>query len=143
MAVVLGVDYGTRRLGLAVSEPDGIIALPLKTVAVRTPAEALNAVVEAAAETEAERIVVGMPRNMDGTHGPAAVAVDGFVGALRDTVDLPVETLDERLTTKMAERTLRETSARRGKRKQVIDQLAAQIILQDYLDGEAEGAPPW
>ncbi len=138
MARILGVDYGTRRLGFAVSDPSGIIGTPLRVVGVSNPADAVRATVAVSEEKESEAIVVGMPYNMDGTIGPAAEAVIAFVDKVRALVDIPVETWDERLTTSMIERVLLQADASRARRKEVRDKLAAQVILQGYLDRNAE-----
>ena len=134
MSRVLGVDYGERRLGFAVSDEAGIIAMPLCVVAVDHPRQALDEVQRQVREKQAGRVVIGMPLNMNGSRGPAADAVERFVSRLRETVTVPVETWDERLSSKAAERILVDADVRRAKRKTVIDQVAAQVILQSYLD---------
>ena len=131
---VLGVDYGEKRLGLAVSDPGGLIALALDTVQVENRRQALAAVVAACRETEAEQVVVGLPLNMDGTRGPMADKADAFADALGRAAGLPVATWDERLSTAAAERVLLEADLSRRKRKKVRDRVAAQVILQGYLD---------
>jgi putative Holliday junction resolvase len=99
----------------------------------------LRAVVEVAAEQQAEKIVVGLPLNMDGSSGPVADAVGVFRDRLLTEVSVPVELWDERLTTKSAEDVLIEAGTRRKRRKEVVDKLAAQIMLQHYLDAKGEG----
>lgn len=136
MARVLGVDYGERRLGFAVSDEDGIIAMPLCVVTVDHPRRALDEVQRQVREKQASRVIIGMPLNMNGSRGPAADAVEQFISRLRATVTIPVETWDERLSSKAAERILIDANMRRAKRKTVIDQVAAQIILQSYLDAQ-------
>lgn len=121
-------------MGFAVSDPTGIMALPLRVVTVNSRQDAVRAVSEIRAETEARLVVVGLPLNMDGTRGDVARKVDAFVADLRDTLDVPVKTWDERLSTQMIERTLIEADLSRARRKQVRDKLAAQVILQGYLD---------
>jgi putative Holliday junction resolvase len=138
MPTILGVDHGTRRLGLAVSDPDGVIATPSGTAEVRGDDAAVAAVVKAAAEAGAERIVVGLPVNMDGSEGGMAAKVRGFVAAVAAATGLPVETWDERLTTVMVEKALVAADLTRHKRRGVRDKLAAQAILQSYLDARAE-----
>ena len=134
MPRILGIDYGTRRIGLALSDEQGIIAMPLGTVEGGNIGKAVLQIRETCIEKDVSRIVLGFPLNMDGTAGFAANDVTGFAGTLRSTTGLPVETWDERLTTAMIERMLIQADARRAKRKNVRDQLAAQVILQSYLD---------
>jgi len=135
---LLGVDFGHRRLGLAAGDAAGIVATPLRTVGVRSVQEAVAAVVEACADTEAEGVVVGLPLNMDGTRGPMARQVEAFVERLRSRLAIPVETWDERLSSSLVERTLLDADVSRRKRKTVRDKLAAQVILQSYLDAQQQ-----
>ncbi len=130
---VLAVDFGDRRVGLAISDELGIAAHGLDTVDVVSPRRAANAVVAIANERGAERIVVGMPYAMDGSRGPRAEATAEFIELLRRRTNLPIEEFDERFTTKRAEHTLHELGIdeRRGRGKK--DQIAAVFILQDYL----------
>jgi putative holliday junction resolvase len=130
----MGLDYGEKRVGVAVSDPDGIIAMPYYVIEV-TGEKALLAEIKKVCEaTNAEAIVVGLPINMNGTAGPMAEKVGKFVEKLAELTDLPVEKWDERLTTSMAERSLLEADMSRAKRKKVRDMISAQIILQSYLD---------
>ncbi len=138
MARILGIDYGTRRLGFALSDPDKIIATPLCVVQVHSTKEAARQVKQLCEEQDIERIVIGMPFNMNGTSGPAAKAVTAFAELLREQTGIPVETWDERLSTSMVERALLESDISRSKRKKVRDKLAAQVILQSYLDAPHE-----
>lgn len=132
--VILGVDYGSRRLGFAVSDAMGMMALPLEVREVHDPGEAVQAVCQLCASRPIAKIVVGLPLNMDGTEGPAVEKVRAFVEQLAEAVTIPIETYDERLSTVSAERILLEADTSRKKRKKVIDKLAAQIFLQAYLD---------
>jgi len=148
MPRVLGIDYGERRVGIAISDEAGIIAMPLCVLMVEHPKQALDEVQRLIREKQAGQVVVGMPLNLNGTRGPAAEAVSRFVLRLRAAVTLPVETWDERLSSKAAERILIDAEVRREKRKNVIDQVAAQIMLQSFLDAksarnEAAETPPW
>ncbi len=131
---VLGIDYGERRVGVAVSDPGGEIALCLRVVTVRSDDEALQAVKKAYEETGSDKAVVGMPINMNGTRGPMAAKAEAFARQLAALLGAPVETWDERLSTSLAERTLLEADMSRQKRRNVRDKLSAQIILQGYLD---------
>jgi len=134
MSRVLGLDYGERRLGFALSDPDGIVAMPFAVVTAETGKARVREVLRLCRETGAARLVVGLPQNMNGTLGPAAQAVLTFVDRLREAADIPVETWDERLSTRAAERVLIEAGTSRRKRKRAVDKLAAQIMLQGYLD---------
>ncbi|MDC0709832.1 Holliday junction resolvase RuvX [Stigmatella sp. ncwal1] len=130
----LGLDLGTKTIGVAVSDGLGLTAQALTTVR-RTNLKAdLAALAGLAREHEASRIVLGLPLNMDGSEGPRAEASRKFADTLSQTLELPVEFWDERLSTVAAERTLLEADLTRAKRKQVIDQMAAQFILQGWLD---------
>ena len=131
---VIALDHGSKRVGIAIGDPLGVIAQPLEFI----PAEPLDAFFERLkkllAEKEVGQIIVGMPRNMDGSYGPAAEKVRAFVERLKEEVDLPIRLWDERLTTAQAQRVLLEGNVRRKDRKQRVDKMAAAILLQSYLD---------
>lgn len=131
----LGIDVGAVRVGVAVSDPDGLIATPLQTVPRDVDGGTdVATVVALVAEYEAVGVVVGLPRTLAGREGPAAEAVRVFVAALEPALDVPIELSDERLTTVVATRQLRE-SGRKGRRQRaVVDQVAAVGILQGWLD---------
>jgi len=128
----MAVDLGSARTGIAVSDELGMLAQPWKTLP--GGAAALEAVVAAVAEIGPVRILVGLPRNMDGSHGPAAEAAKTFAESLRSRVSCPVELWDERLTTVAAQRSLRESGRKARDQRGVVDQVAAQILLQSWLD---------
>jgi putative pre-16S rRNA nuclease len=131
---ILAVDPGSRRVGLAVSDPTGTIATGLATVAA-TPLETLpRRIAAVAGAQEAERIVVGLPLRLDGRRGPEAAAAERLAAAVRQVSGLPVETVDERLTTVAAERSLIAGGVRRDKRRAAIDRVAAVMLLQGHLD---------
>ncbi len=142
MGRTLGVDYGTRRVGFAVSDPLAIVATPLFTKDVLSEAQAIRAVIDVAAEKEAKRVVIGIPLNMDGTKGPMALQVEEFVKRLKDQSGLDVVVWDERLSTGLVERMLVSADVSRTRRKEVRDKLAAQVILQGYLDAHGEPMIP-
>jgi putative Holliday junction resolvase len=131
---VLGLDLGARRIGLAVSDEAGQIAFPAGYLD-RSSLEADLAALEAlVAERAVRRIVVGLPRLLDGRDGTGAAAARRFAAALADRIALPVELEDERLTTAEAERALREAPARRRRdRKHLLDAMAATLLLRGYL----------
>lgn len=131
---ILALDHGTRRIGVAVSDELQSIAQPLEYIPAEPFAGFLARLSELIRQKEVELILVGMPRNMDGTEGPAALKVHEFVTALRDAITIPIRTWDERLTSVMANRLLIQGNVRRDKRKQKVDQMAAAILLQGYLD---------
>ena len=131
---MLAVDPGSRRVGLAISDPTGTIAQPLSTVATE-PRETLAArLAEVARKSEAVRIVVGLPLRMDGSSGPEAKAARELAGEIRAASKLPVDLGDERLTTAAAEKSLLAGGMRREKRRANIDRVAAALLLQSYLD---------
>ena len=134
MGRLLGVDYGDRRVGYALSDPLGIIATAKDVQAVEAPEHAANETARRAAEWKVEGIIVGLPLNMDGTRGPAVDKVDRFMELLRARTELPIRTWDERLTTHTAHAALRATGSDARARKGIVDKVAAQILLQAYLD---------
>jgi len=134
VARVLAVDPGSKRVGIAVSDPTGTIAQPLTTVDAEPHSTLAQRLVEIARANEAARIVVGLPRRMDGSYGPEAKAARELADAVRKASGLPVELADERLTTVAAERSMLEGGARRAKRRATVDRVAAALLLQSHLD---------
>ena len=134
MGRVLGIDYGEKRLGFAVSDDMEVVATPLAVYTRKKKGDDVKAVLRICRERNIERIVLGHPLNMDGSSGPAVEKVDQFATRLREQTDIEIEFWDERMSTISAERVLIEGDMRRERRKQVVDKLAAQIILQNYLD---------
>ncbi len=128
----MAIDLGTARTGIAVSDELGMLAQPWKTLP--GGEAALEAVAAAWAELQPVRIVIGLPRNMNGTYGPAAENARTFAENLRARVTCPVDLWDERLTTVAAQRALRESGRKARDQRGVIDQVAAQILLQSWLD---------
>lgn len=132
MPAILGVDLGSKRIGLAIASSS--IATPLRVLERSGDDETVaRAIADAAAEYDATRIVLGHPRRMDGTTGPAAEAAEAFAEVLR-AAGLDVVLWDERLTTAQVDKLLIGSGARRDKRRKVVDKLAATVILQSYLD---------
>jgi len=138
---VLGLDVGEKRIGVALSDPLGMIAIALTVIEGKTEADAIDRVIALAREHEAERIIVGLPRSLDGGMGPQARKVQAFVDALAGRMDIPVVTWDERLSTVEAERTLVRAGMKRDKRKKRLDSVAAALILQGYLDSKGSKQP--
>lgn len=136
---ILGIDVGSVRIGVALSDPLGLTAQPL-AVLDRRREDPLARIVELVREHEVVRIVVGWPLTLDGSEGLATRAVGAFVDELAARLEVPIERWDERLTTAAAERSLIEAGVRRVKRRGSIDKVAAALILQSYLDAKPHGS---
>jgi len=132
---ILALDHGTKRIGVAVSDELKMIAQPLEYILTEPFAPFLERLKKLLLEKEVDLILIGMPRNMDGSYGPAAQKVETFVAVLRGAVTVPIKTLDERLTSAQANRVLIQGGVRRDQRKEKVDKMAAAILLQSYLDG--------
>lgn len=136
---ILAIDHGTKRIGIAVSDELKMIAQPLEFILAEPFDKFLARLKELIQEKEVEMILVGLPRNMDGSYGPAALKVQEFVAGLKDAIGIPLKLWDERLTSAQANRFLIEGNVRRDKRKEKVDKTAAAILLQSYLDSGAGG----
>jgi len=130
---ILGIDLGKRRIGLAISDPDGQFAFPDSVLSSAGPKKDVEALAQIVAEREIGRVVVGLPRHMDGRKGPEAEAAERLASALEKAAGVPVETLDERWTSVEAERILRDRGHNAKRSKQHVDAVAASIILRTYL----------
>ncbi|MBV6507060.1 MAG: putative pre-16S rRNA nuclease [Acidimicrobiales bacterium] len=131
----LGLDLGTRRIGVALSDAEGRVATPVEVIErTRRRGAVHQRIGELVDEFEVERVVVGLPLNMDGTTGSAARSALDEAAALRDTLPVPVETYDERLTTVSADRCLNELQMKAEERRRVVDKVAAAVMLQAWLD---------
>jgi putative Holliday junction resolvase len=137
---ILALDHGTVRIGVAVSDELKMLAHPLKFIPADPFADFLVRLKEIIREKEVELILVGMPRNMNGSYGPAALKVQVFVAALKDAITVPIKAWDERLTSVQANKILRDNKVRGDKRKEQVDKMAAAILLQSYLDSVGMGA---
>jgi len=132
---VLGIDYGLRHVGLAVSDASKLIAQGLETIHYKGSVDFLiRKIEEVIRRHEVTEVVVGLPLNMDGTEGEKAKEVENFAERLKETLHLPVALWDERLTTASAERDLSRWKVGIQKKKLLVDRLSAQLILQSYLD---------
>ena len=131
---ILALDVGSKRIGLAVSDPLGITAQGLEVLSRRDRATDLARLLEVARQWGVQRVVVGLPRHMDGRLGQAAPEILALVETLKEALGVEVVTWEERLTTVEAERVLIQADVSRRRRRQVVDQLAAVLILQNYLD---------
>lgn len=127
---ILGIDYGTKRIGLALSDELGYTAQPLPFV----EADKFQQIAEIVKQRDVTKIVVGLPRNMDGTYGASADAARQLIEKLKPLVTIPIVTWDERLTTSQANRVMTETNTSRAKRKEKVDSMAAQLLLQSYME---------
>jgi len=136
---ILALDPGTKRIGVAVSDELKMIATPLEYIPAEPFAGFLARLKELIREKEVELILVGMPRNMDGSYGPAALKAQEFVAVLKEAIAVPIKTWDERLTSAMANRFLVQGHVRRDQRKEKVDKTAAAILLQGYLDSLGAG----
>jgi putative Holliday junction resolvase len=134
MKRLLGIDFGKARIGLAISDELGFMAHPLETLQRWEVDEVTKRIGEIVKEKDVQRIVVGLPKNMDGSHGSSAEEALAFAAKLRGNLTCDVVTWDERLTTVSANRALRETGRSTRQTRGYVDQVAAQMILQGYLD---------
>jgi putative holliday junction resolvase len=137
MKRALGIDLGEARIGVAVSDELGMLAHPVETIVVKETPDPLGRVVQIAKEKDVSHIIIGLPKNMDGTMGAAAEKVRAFADKLRGQVSCIVKLWDERLTTVAAQRYLHDAGRNAKQSRAVIDQVAAQIILQGWLDSQA------
>jgi len=135
---ILGVDFGSRRIGLAISDETGTIAQSIGYLDGGNPDAVSREVARVDAERHAETIVVGLPVRLDGTYSQQTGRTLKFIAALEAATTIPVKRWDERLTTAQAERVLLEGNVSRKDRKQKIDKLAAQLMLQSYLDAHSD-----
>ncbi len=136
MTRILGIDIGEARIGLAVSDDLGMLAHPLETVHVKE-GNALGRVAEVVKRDGIATVVIGLPRNMNGTYGPAADKAREFAAKLQALAPCTIKFWDERLTTVAAQKSLHEAGRNVKQSRAVIDQVAAQLILQGYLDSQA------
>ncbi len=140
MTRAVGIDFGDARVGVAVSDELGILAHPLETITVRAT-DPVARVIQIVAEKQAGVVIVGLPKNMDGTTGTAAEKARAFADKLR-AAGITVRMWDERLSTVAAQRNLHEAGHDARSSRAIIDQAAAQIILQGWLDSQAMLEPP-
>ena len=131
---ILGLDIGSKRIGVAISDELGFTAQGIETLRCKSPEDDAAAIAKLAEKYNVEEIVVGIPYNMDGSEGPQAEKVRAAVERIKQRAKVPMREWDERLSTVAAERVLVEADMSRSKRRKVIDKVAAVIILQGYLD---------
>jgi putative Holliday junction resolvase len=140
MSPILGIDYGRVRIGIAISDELRLLAHPLETIAFGP--EAIGRIAQVAHERNVDSIVVGVPKLMSGREGSAALEVKLFIEQLREQTKCSVISWDERLTTVAAERALREAGKKTRATRGYVDQVAAQMILQGFLDRQQQVAMP-
>ncbi len=140
--VIMSVDLGKARTGLAICDKTEFLASPYKVIFEKSPNKLPDKIAEAAKEAQAEMLVVGLPKNMDGTEGESAQNARSVAQTLQELTGLPVEMQDERGTTITAHSFLNDTNTRGKKRKNVVDEVAATIILQNFLDKRKNALAP-
>lgn len=136
---ILGLDFGARRIGIAMSDPTGNMAQPLTVIEKSRNDTDIHRIEKLVDEYGVDEVVVGLPVSLSGEIGPQAQAVLEYVEKIKAIIKVPVKTWDERLTTTAAERSLLESEVRRGRRKEIVDKVAAAIMLQGYLDSKRTG----
>ena len=137
MSRILGIDYGERRIGLAISDPLEIIAKPLKVLDRKIIPDYISEILDIAATQDVYIIVVGLPLTLKGGHSSQTKVVQDFIDKLRQTGNISVVHIDERLSSVAAERSLQEQGVKTGHEKGRVDETAAAIILQEYLDSKS------
>lgn len=135
---IMGLDYGDRRIGVAISDIFGWTAQGVEVIERRREGDEYDRIAELAGQHEVEEIVVGLPKNMNGSVGPRGEICKAFAEELQNRIKVPVHLWDERLTTVSAQRTLIDADVSRKKRKGIVDKMAAVLILQNYLDSKSK-----
>jgi len=130
----MGIDYGEKRFGIALSDPLGITAQGLPTIERTSIQEDIKKIINILQEKEVEEIVLGLPKHLNNTLGDKAKEVLNFIDTLKKHINIPIKTFDERFSTVRANRAMLEGDLSRKKRKERVDMIAAQLILQGYLD---------
>ena len=139
---ILGIDLGEKRIGLAVSDPLGLTAQAVTTLVRDDDEHILSELARVIEDKDVTEIVLGLPKNMDGSLGTQAEWASEFAECLRERFGLPVHLIDERLTSARAERVMLQADMSRAKRRKRIDVMAAQFILQAFLDRRGKQTPP-
>ncbi len=134
---ILAIDHGTVRMGIALSDELGMIAHPLAFIPAEPFSDFLAQLKVLLKEKEVQQVLIGMPRNMDGSYGPAALKVQEFAAVLKEAIVLPIKMWDERLTSTQANRFMAEAGTKKHARKGKVDGMAAAILLQSYLDRQS------
>ena len=137
MSRVLGIDYGERRIGLALSDPMGIIAKPLKVIDRNITTDYISEILNTSIEKNANVIVVGLPLTLRGDYSKQTIVVQEFIEELTQAGHIPVVSIDERLSSVAAKKSLQEQGVKTGHEKGRVDETAAAILLQEYLDSQS------
>ena len=137
MSRVLGIDYGERRIGLALSDPLGIIAKPLKVIDRKTTPDYKSAIIEIIDEKEVVEIIIGLPITMKGDYSEQTKTVQKFIDEISGICNIPVTEIDERFSSIAAKKSLHEQGVKTGHEKGRVDETAAAIILQEFLDSQS------
>lgn len=138
---IMALDVGGRRIGVAMSDPTRVLASPLTTLRAEPRPRAIGQIAELVAQHQVAEVVVGLPLTLSGEIGPQAKLVQAFVEELRAALAVPLHLFDERLTSVAAERLMQELGIKPQRRRERIDEVAASIILQDFLDSRRGGTP--
>jgi putative Holliday junction resolvase len=131
---ILALDYGTKRIGMAISDSMGMFASSLPFLENKTDKESAQIIADKVSKEEIELLLIGMPRNMDGSYGESAEKVKNFIILLNSVTSVKIKTVDERLSTVEASKRLRESGIKAKDQRSKIDSMSAQILLQSYLD---------
>lgn len=134
MSRLLGIDFGTVRIGLSLSDPTRTLASPLPFLDNKSPQQVIAAITALIETHQITGLVIGMPRNMDGTYGPSAQKVKDFIAEMKKSISLPIQPLDERLTTAQASKQLSSIGMNQKQLRKKVDSSSASLILQQYLD---------
>jgi len=130
----MGLDYGEKRIGVAISDPTGFLAQPLKTIHYQSQKEAIEEICQLVEAHQVAEVVLGLPLTLAGGDSRKTREVREFAEKLRAKLPVPLKLLDERLTTRQAHQVLRQMGKKPGKHRDIVDQIAAQYILQTFLD---------
>ncbi|HEY9160847.1 MAG TPA: Holliday junction resolvase RuvX [Desulfomonilia bacterium] len=130
----MAIDYGVKRLGIAISNPDKTMSVPLTIIDVRSDDSHYESIMKLIRDYNVEELIIGLPYNMDGTLGPSGCNVIQWSDTLKEKLGIPVNLWDERLSTYEAHNMLAQINIKHKKRKRIVDSLAASIILQNYID---------
>jgi putative Holliday junction resolvase len=131
---LLGIDFGTVRIGLSLSDPTRTLASPLPFLDNKSPQQVIAAITALIETHQITGLVIGLPRNMDGTYGPSAQKVKDFIAEMKKSISLPIQPLDERLTTAQASKQLSSIGMNQKQLRKKVDSSSASLILQQYLD---------
>jgi len=136
MGIIMAIDYGVKRLGIAISNPEKTMSVPLTIIDVRPDDSHYETIIRLISDYNVEELIIGLPYNMDGTLGPSGSNVIQWSNTFKEKLGIPVNLWDERLSTYEAHNMLAQINIKHKKRKRIVDSLAASIILQNYIDSK-------